>query len=46
MHFEAWSFIVNAATRLHDTRGNEHLSELRVLEFGAHDVNGSPRTWL
>ena len=43
MHFEAWSFIVNAATRLHDTRGNEHLSELRVLEFGAHDVNGSPR---
>ena len=43
MHFEAWSFIVNAAARLHDTRGNEHLSELRVLEFGAHDVNGSPR---
>ena len=38
MHFEAMWALTKAVMKLPTTAG------LRVLEFGSHDVNGSPRT--
>ena len=44
MHFEAWNFLSNAVYKIVDCRGNPvDVKTLHVLEFGAHDVNGSPR---
>lgn len=37
MHAEAWNYLISIRGRFTD------ISKLRVVEFGAHDVNGSPR---
>lgn len=43
MHIEAWTFLSKAAKSIRDSRGNNDITGMRVLEFGAHDVNGNPR---
>jgi SAM-dependent methyltransferase len=37
MHAEAFNYLTGIRSRFHDVTG------LRILEFGAHNVNGSPR---